>query len=1221
MNAKFTVRAIQQGQALKTHSVTAGAGQNGQALVLQASANTRYQLANALTFTSPAKLQLKRVGKDLLVALPGNDVASPDIVIRDYFEFEGMSLSGLTTTGEPMVYDTSSGLFSAGNTGITAQSLAPNQTAAASLAKGGAGWFDSGWGLAAVAGGVAVLAAAGGGSSTNSSLTKITTYKGDATKPVPSVTDFANAGVTGVDALNINSLLGFFPRTQLPLDSTASLQTLVDSYRKIVAEANGSAADATPQQDPTLTDYINLLGANTPLSLSSQPQALSLLNERIKNLNATEADTYAEIKALADAVDALALLVQGNRSTTGTPAAGITAAQLTSLGVDASNVTTANLAAYSDAIRAATDLGSFNTADKLSAMVKAYNTILAEANGTAIDATTANPTAADYAAIGASIGSASTDAAALERLRLIVGNLASTSVDTVEEINKLAATLDKIQTVAALATGATLTEAQKFSADELRSLGLTGFSGTEVQNTALANKVSEAIRDQDPAGVLAGSFNTQRLKTDGTREAWTQTQLERLQTLTSLEIIKNYVVDTANSANTTQAPTAADWTNVGVFGFRTADTTKFDAISAAQLAYLNTAVDALPATSVDTSAKLQAIADAYIRVVQEANGTATDANTTLNPLAGDLATIGVTGVASGSAAESLMLSIVADRSSTDVDTRTKLQALADTAAKVLQSAADQNVTFTAPELTAIGLRGASSTGTSSNLTDFNNHVKATANDGSGVNTLANLQSFMSLAVVQAWARDVNPDATANPAKVKTAAIPTAQDYKDIGVDRIKAKDPTTGNAQPNGNIELADLNALNDAIDTLVNNDGSTAVTGGDKIDTLAEVKDIAASYFKILNEANGSASNYTSGSTVQTTDGGVTTMGYRNNDTTPSDVTTYDLNPNPTAIDYVRIGVTDFSSNVLTTQTAADLRRTSLLNTVIAEKTFDKVDTVKEIQTLATAVDKVLALAAKDDADAVTAAEKLTPTQIQTDLGLDFPTNPSQDHLDKFLLAIQKTANDGTGADSFAELQSLASSTRIQRYADSNTITEGAPTAADWRAIVGLINESDANLNVANLTVYNKAVDYRVSTDVDQLSELQTLVNTYNTYVADWSQRVDSGNWGLAADLFHSLSNANQTALNAGIVGKLIDLAEQNFASGGNPTPGNVTPGGFAGTTLTKPDLAALGLDVSKVGNNTGANDGSELTNIWVDIQNKNPADITNLTVIQNIINFYAPT
>ena len=98
MNTKYSFRAIQQGQTQQSHVVQAGAGQNGQALVLRAAEGTRYQLADLLTLTSPKKLQIKRMGQDLLLALPGNEVSSPDIVIKDYFNFKDMSLSGLAAT-------------------------------------------------------------------------------------------------------------------------------------------------------------------------------------------------------------------------------------------------------------------------------------------------------------------------------------------------------------------------------------------------------------------------------------------------------------------------------------------------------------------------------------------------------------------------------------------------------------------------------------------------------------------------------------------------------------------------------------------------------------------------------------------------------------------------------------------------------------------------------------------------------------------------------------------------------------------------------------------------------------------------------------------------------------------------------------------------------------------------------------------------------------------
>jgi hypothetical protein len=48
MNARLTIKVIQQGQAQTTHPIAPGAGQNGKALVLQAAKGTRYQITDAL---------------------------------------------------------------------------------------------------------------------------------------------------------------------------------------------------------------------------------------------------------------------------------------------------------------------------------------------------------------------------------------------------------------------------------------------------------------------------------------------------------------------------------------------------------------------------------------------------------------------------------------------------------------------------------------------------------------------------------------------------------------------------------------------------------------------------------------------------------------------------------------------------------------------------------------------------------------------------------------------------------------------------------------------------------------------------------------------------------------------------------------------------------------------------------------------------------------------
>lgn len=747
MNARLTLKAIQQGQAQKTYALKAGAGQNGQALVIPAAKGTRYQLTDALTFTSPEKLQIKRVGSDLLIALPGNDVDSPDVVIRGYFEFEDMALTGLAPNGQPMVYDASGSLLSSLRTtvpaGITPASLQPDQTLSAGLAKGTQGWFDSGWGLGALAAGGVALAVAtksdGGSapaSSTNAGLAKIAAYNLTPTGPLPTVNDFAQAGVSGVDSSNLNGVLSALTRTQLPMTSATSVQSLVDSFKKVLSEANGSAADATPTSDPSVKDYENLMGANTPSALPRKSAAVELLNDRLKTLSPTEADTYSELKALADVVNSLSELAESTPSSNGTAASGLTADNLKAL--IGSDVTATNLNAVSDAIRhAPDDLSTLNSMARLSALVKAYNVILAEANGSTEDTTLANPTAADYAAIHAHIGTASTDAAALARLNAVVGQLPSSSVDTIAEINRLALALDKIQALAALETGAALSDAQKLSVDELRSLGLSGFTGTEIQNAALAQQVSEKIRDSAPADVLGGTGTGLTLK-NGLKTSFDQTELERLQSLVSGAIITSYQVDPSTNTAKTVAPTVNDWTRIGVFKPTDDGSGKWQSLVEADLPYLNSAADKLGPEALDTRDEAQAVVGAYVRIVQQANGRNTDPVPGINPSADDLARVGVTGAVTtdGSPAFALMLDVISNAGSTAVDSVGELQGLADTVAQITQTGQDRVLSFSETDLSGLGLLGVNA----SNLNAIKTAVKSSAT--SGVDSIAELQALV-----------------------------------------------------------------------------------------------------------------------------------------------------------------------------------------------------------------------------------------------------------------------------------------------------------------------------------------------------------------------------------------------------------------------------------------------------------------------------------------------
>lgn len=1222
MNIRFSVRAIQQGQTQNTSSVLAGAGQSGQAVVLQARANTKFQLTDVLTLTAPAKLRIKRNGQDLQVALPGGDIDMPDVVLKDYFSFTDVSLMGQSPTGEWMLYDTAAaGVADA--TPINGMAASKGVTAALDKAPGG-GWFDGGLGLGALAaGGLGLAAIGGGGSSSSSSSTpaagvsKITNYKSPTSLGTLVVSDYVDAEITGVTQSNLDAINASIKATVLKVDTKENIQKVVDAFLKISGEANGSAADPTTD-DPTDTDYANI-GVTLNLA-ASKPNVLALLNDSLKNLPQSSADSLVEIKTLVAAVEKLALIAEGGTAT-------LVPTDLTALGIE---TTATNLAAITDAIKHSDDKGSaINTVAKVKAFVASYNTILAEANGTTADATVANPTAADYAAIGANIGMAKTDTDALARLNAVVGNLEPGAVDTVAEIDKLAATLEKIQTVAALATGVTLKDAEKFSADELKNLGLTGFSSSEANNNALALKVSEAIRDKGFDDVQAGDFLNGKLDAAGGRITWVQTQIERLQTLVSLEIIKNYKVDGVTASNTTPTPTATDWTNVGVFHNPATNTdagnTKWTTLSAAEVASLNSVADKLDPAALPSSVELQSIADAYARITQEANGTAVDTNSLLTPLAADLAKVGVSGTAASGEGANLLLDIIANRSSTDVDTLVKLQALADTAAKVMQAAAGATASFTPAELSAIGLRGASAAGTSSNLADFVSHLKASNDNGTEVDTVAELQAFLSLAVVQAWARDVNTDITVSPNIAKTAATPTAQDYKDIGVVRSMPKNSDGTTQTIPALLSIADVAAINNAIDTLVDNLTNTAADDA-KISSLELVRKVAASYFKILNEANSTASNFIAGSVTL-------------------DSTT-DLNADPSSMDYENIGVEGTSG----------AGRTSLLNGVIGEKSFGSVDTTKEIRDLVTVVENVLTLADVVGISFTLTGQGLTKAELDS-LALVGVTDANRDAVN---LAIQNA--DVTAVDTLAELQSLVSLTRVLRYADDSSTTGnlgGEPTFADWKAIEGLLNETEANFRAYNSVVDSYDQPALVALGGGALAGLKEIVKSFNTVLAEadgnktvdqtsganpllgdytnlkldfpsWAKLTDGGNASLNTYALHLLNNAvgglttdkvdSTTELQAIVdaAGRVILQAQANDTALTNST-GNPTGTLAVSAGLTKADLTMLGLDTSKIGNGNGSYDSHEFSNILAEIQNLSPSDAFNLATLQNKINAWA--
>ena len=360
----------------------------------------------------------------------------------------------------------------------------------------------------------------------------------------------------------------------------------------------------------------------------------------------------------------------------------------------------------------------------------------------------------------------------------------------------------------------------------------------------------------------------------------------------------------------------------------------------------------------------------------------------------------------------------------------------------------------------------------------------------------------------------------------------------------------------------------------------------------------------------------------------------------------------NPTLDDFAKVGLTGLA-----------VEQVSLLTTLIGEKSSNQVDTVAKLQGLLLLVNDVLTLADKASISAVSSLDtadvsNLSVSKLSSDWALSGVNDKNQGDV---LMAIQNA--DKAGVDTFAELQGLVSLTRIMRYADDSNASSnagGEPTWMDWKSIVGLGNESEANLKA-----YNSAVDSYTADGLKTLGSggalagLQKIADAYNGILAeaDGNKSVDqtaydpsladyqnlnlnfSASWsgltvgGVAESNTHALTLLTNavgglssdkvdtfTELEAlsGAVGRVILQAQlANTAitnTTGNPTNTITNTAG-----PTKADLTLLGLDTSKIANSPNSTDSYEFTNILAEIQNLDPVNAVDLFTLQNKINAWA--
>ena len=818
----------------------------------------------------------------------------------------------------------------------------------------------------------------------------------------PTVTTFSNASVANVNAQNIgamNSALATSLVTSTQTGTTQDIQTIVDAYNRILAEANGANVDANPNVNPSLSDYQAIGVSLGQIALNAN--GLSLLNSTVAAANTSAVDTVPEINSLSSVVNRLltaaagavvypaltvaelaslgltgvtpsnlanVLLSIANSANDGSGISSLSAVQQIVNSVNAAlplirdyaqnttnpapiadtfmmagilNVTPANLAAINSAL--ATDPLAGAQADtvvEVQAIVDAYNMILREANGSRADAdASSNPTASDYSAIGAvkaaSLGAGS---AGLALLNDLVGKTDTTAVDTVPEIEALASVVEGLMVTAAGGNASPAITANDFAAMQI--------TGVNAANLA---DVMASIAASPDAGSDINS-------------------VDKLQAMVDAVISRALGIIQAYAGNSTLAagsvlPVVADFLKVGVTG-----------VDSVNVYAMNSALATTTITSVEvqTAAQLQAMVDAYRGILAEANGLAGDLTPTSNPLNADYAKIGATKSASlNPDALNLLNSVIGDLQSFAIDSVPEIEALATTVEKImtLATGGTPSAALTIAELEALGITGVRA----DQLTAFVNRLTAgNLISVSQIDTVTELRAVLaavsndvSLAVIGAYA-----GTSTLPAG---AVVPSLNEYINAGVVDVNAQN----------------LGAINSTL--------ATAIITESDVNTLVKVQAIVDAWNVLLAEANGAFV-----------------------DATPSS--------NPSAALYATIGAEIGLANT-------NPNALSFLNSVIAKAAVTAVDSVPEINALALIVDRLMQTAAGQ-----TVVPSLSISDLQA-LGLDVTGSTAAD-LANIISAVAATPDSGSGIPTLADLQGL-----INQQLDRLPTISGLALSADTGA------------------------------------------------------------------------------------------------------------------------------------------------------------------------------
>ncbi|MEI7507557.1 MAG: hypothetical protein WCK23_12160, partial [Actinomycetes bacterium] len=241
-------------------------------------------------------------------------------------------------------------------------------------------------------------------------------------------------------------------------------------------------------------------------------------------------------------------------------------------------------------------------------------------------------------------------------------------------------------------------------------------------------------------------------------------------------------------------------------------------VNQTNLTSINTVLEVLNASATDSRSEVQAVVDSYTTILNGADGTS---NSAISLTFTQYQALGLTAITT-SAQASLLSSILDARTRNDVDTYLELQGIASVVARLAAVAAGgvASPALTPEDFALIGVTGV----TTSNLAAVIAAISVTVGNGSGIDTLAKLQTVVDAGISAARAASL----AIISSYTGSNTAPALSDFENIGV---------TG-------VDSANIAAVNTFI----------AYKAAADTDSRAEVQSLVDAYAKVVSLANGAA-------------------------------------------------------------------------------------------------------------------------------------------------------------------------------------------------------------------------------------------------------------------------------------------------------------------------------------------------------------------------------